>query len=427
MIQRAGNDLSIQAFGSSRPRAPRLESLAAIAAFCAVPLSIAVSESFLAIALVLHVVRMVRDRTSPDLPRVSWLWLGWAGLEVFSWSHSPNMKTGLGEMRHLLLIAAVFVMLPVLDRPEYKLAVWRGLFLAGSVGSLSVVIGAIKSMIDYRQGILLADDPSFYVRSGGFLHHWMIYATVEILIFGALLEFRVCYPEERRWSTAALGIHCLGILFSLTRTLWLGCFLIAALHLLWRRSKWMFALPALPIVVFLLAPGAVRSRVIDSSHSDYYSNAERVQMWRVGWKMICQQPAFGVGPGRVEELYISYLANGEPVPAYHGHLHNNALQLAAQFGVPVLAAAVFWLAILLKDLMRTFQRAQNREARFFCRSAFLGIAGFLIAGMTDYTYGHALGLILFSFVSISPLTKVARFSTTSHFHPHRSAQTASNL
>jgi O-antigen ligase len=425
MIQRAENDLSIQAF--SWHHRPRLESLAAIAGLCAVPLSIAVCESFLAIALVLYVARMVRDRTPLDLPRVCWLWLGWAGLEVFSWFHSPNMKAGRGEMRHLLLIAAVFAILPVLDRPEHKLAVWRGIFLTASIGSLSVVIGAIKRMIHYRLEMLLGGDPSFYARNGGFLHHWMIYATVEILIFGALLEFRVFYPEERGWSTPALGIHCLGILFSLTRTLWVGCFLIAAVHLLWHRSRWILALPALPVIAFLLAPAPVRSRVIDSSHSDYYSNAERVQMWSVGWKIIRQHPAFGVGPGRVEELYTSYLANGEPVPAYHGHLHNNALQLAAQFGVPVLAAAVFWLAILLKDLNRAFQRVQNREGRFFCRSAFLGIAGFLIAGMTDYTYGHALGLILFSFVAISPLTKVARCSTTSHFHPHRSAQTASNL
>ena len=135
----------------------------------------------------------------------------------------------------------------------------------------------------------------------------MIYASVEILIFGALLEFRVFYPEERRWATPALCIHCLGILFSLTRILWIGCFLIAALHLIWRRSKWIFALPVLPVVAFLLAPAPVRSRVINSSHPDYYSNAERIQMWRVGWKMIREHPVFGVGPGRVEDLYTSYL------------------------------------------------------------------------------------------------------------------------
>jgi O-antigen ligase len=112
---------------------------------------------------------------------------------------------------------------------------------------------------------------------------------------------------------------------------------------------------------------------------------------------------FGVGPGRVEGLYTSYLEKDEPVPAYRGHLHDNALQLAAQFGLPVLGAAILWLAFLFRDLMQAWRTAQSRECRFLLRSAFLGITGYLIAGVTEYTYGHALGLILFCFVAISPL------------------------
>jgi O-antigen ligase len=405
MITRAKSERQIEpprevAFFTRRPS---LESVAVMAGLCAVPLSIAITESFLAMALVARIVRLIRGRVSLLLPRICWLWLVWASLEVLSWLHSPRISAGMGEMRHLLLIAAMFVILPAVDRPEYKLLVWRGIFLTASLGSLALIAGVVRRMIDFRLEILLGGDPAFYLRNGGFLHHWMIYSTVEIMIFGALLEFRLFYPEERRWMTPALFIHCLAILLSLTRTLWLGCLLIAGIHLIRRRSKVILALPALLLAAFLLAPGAVRSRIADSSHADYYSNAERVQMWRAGWKMIREHPVFGVGPGRVEELYTSYLPAGEPVPAYHGHLHNNALQLAAQFGLPVLGAAAFWLAALLKDLMLAWKRARSPESRLLCRSAFLGITGFLIAGMTDYSYGHALGLILFSFVAISPL------------------------
>jgi O-antigen ligase len=381
----------------------RFDILAATAGLCAIPFSIAVSEFLLAVALALRITRIIRDGAPLDLPRICWLWLGWAALEVFSWLHSPSLKAGAGEMRHLLLVAAVFLILLALNRPGSRLTVWRGLFLTSSIGAIAVVAFTIARMIHYRREISLGGEAAFYVRSGGFLHHWMVYATVEVLIFGALLEFRVLYPEERRPATLALALHCLAILFSLTRTLWLSCFLIAAIHLLTRRSKWILALVALPVGVFFLVPGPVHSRIVDSSNGEYYSNAERVQMWRVGWKMIRQHAVFGVGPGRVEELYTSYLEKGEPIPAYHGHLHDNALQLAAQFGLPVLGAAVLWLAFLFRDLMRTWRTAQSRECRFLLRSAFLGITGYLIAGVTEYTYGHALGLILFCFVAISPL------------------------
>jgi O-antigen ligase len=229
----------------------------------------------------------------------------------------------------------------------------------------------------------------------------MIYATVEALIFGGLLEFRFRFPDERPWATAALGFHCLAILFSFTRTLWIAAFLLAAIHLIWRRSRWIFALPAVVLVAFFVAPEAVRARIADSSHLDYYSNSERIQMWRVGYNMIREHPIFGVGPGLVEAEYANYLPKGETLPAYHGHLHNNGLQLAAEFGLPVLCAAAAWLVFLLLELRRA--RPTTVQEEFMRKSAFLGIIGFLITGMTDYTYGHALGLILFIFVALCPL------------------------
>jgi O-antigen ligase len=171
----------------------------------------------------------------------------------------------------------------------------------------------------------------------------------------------------------------------------------------------------MPVLAFVIAPQPVRYRAIESFQPDYYSNAERVQMLRVGWRMIREQPLFGVGPGRVDKLYTSYLAPGEPVPAYHGHLHNDAVHLAAQFGLPVLGASILFLAMLARDLLRAYQRASDRESRFLCSTALLGMAGFLLAGLTDYTYGHSLGLILFSFVSLAPLQEV-QASTDRGFH-----------
>ena len=125
-------------------------------------------------------------------------------------------------------------------------------------------------------------------------------------------------------------------------------------------------------------------------------------MWRVGWSMIREHPVFGVGPGRVEELYTQYLPPGEPVPAYHGHLHNNAIELAAEFGLVTLGAAILFVAIIVRDLARCLRRAQTDDERLLCRAGLLALTGFLIVGLMDYTYGHSLGLILLSFATLSP-------------------------
>lgn len=380
-----------------------VDTLGAGAAFAAAPFSIAVSETFLTIALLVRVAGFARHRTTLHLPRVFWFWLAWALLETLWWLHAGRVREGTGEMRHLLLLGALFLILPALRYSADVLAVWRGILLTSTIGSAAVILGFIIRVIQYRHELAIGGDPAFYLRNGGMVHHWMIYATLEVLVFGALLEFRASYPEERRWSSPALAAHCVAIVLSLTRMLWIGALLLFGLHLVWRRSKAVWLILAIPALIFLMAPGPVRDRVTQSFQPDYYSNAERVQMWRVGWRMIREQPVFGVGPGQVDKLYLQYLSPADPVPAYHGHLHNNALQLAAQFGIPILIAAILCLAVLFRDLFVACRRAHDRESLFLCNASLLGTIGFLVAGMTDYTYGHSLGLILLSFVALSPL------------------------
>jgi len=59
----------------------------------------------------------------------------------------------------------------------------------------------------------------------------MIFAVVEAMIFGGLLEYRACYPRDRRWTTLALIIHSAAIICSLTRGLWIACLVLLAIHL----------------------------------------------------------------------------------------------------------------------------------------------------------------------------------------------------
>ncbi len=384
----------------------QIDRVALALGLCAVPLSIAVAESLLGLAVLGHVVRMARRQASLNLPRVFWFWLAWAGLEVLSWCLSPEMRAGWSEMRHLVLVAALFFVLPALHRASYRAAVWRGIFLSATLSSAFLVGDFVSRLAYYRREISVSADTSLYLRSGGLLNHWMVYGTVEILVVAGLLSFWFLYPEERRrwWPVAA--INALAIVLSLTRTVWICCLLLLGMELAWRRSRLFWALPLLPLAFYGLAPGAVRSQIKESMSPDFYSNSERVQMWRVGWRMIKEKPLTGIGPGRVGKLYRSYLTAGEPVPAYHGHLHNNLVQLAAQFGLPVAIAALLFVGVLFRDLWRALRKATSREEQFSCRTSILGLTGFIAAGMFDYTYGHSLGLILVSFAVLAPLLSV---------------------
>jgi O-antigen ligase len=381
-----------------RGRPPHVWLLAV--GLCAAPASIAVAEILLCGALAFYLVELARGRAHVSLPRLFWIWLVWAALQIMACVRSGSLSKGGGELRHLGLIAALFLLLSTLNRGADRLTVWRGIFAVGAISCLVLVARFVARLLWYG-GTL---DPSVYLRGGGLLHHWMVFATVEVVIFAGLLEFWRSFPRERLWLAPVLLLQTTAIVFSLTRTLWLCCLLLLAIDLAWRRSRWLCALPALPCVLFLIAPNAVRTRIADSSQLEYYSNAERLQMLRVGWRMIRQHPLTGVGPGRVEELYPQYLRAGEPLPAYHGHLHNNVVQIAAQSGIPVAAAAILFAICLAWELKKRERSALTRHEHFICRAALLGLMGFTAAGMLDYTYGHSLGLILVCFVTLTPLT-----------------------
>jgi O-antigen ligase len=381
----------------------RRDSATLILGLWAVPISIAVSEFFLTIALLVRVVRLARGQDRLVFPRVFRFWALWAGLAILVWRLSPEPSLGWSEIRHLLLLCSLFLVLPTLDYARDLLIVWQGIFLGASASSLVLIGDFVSRLFYYRRELATGGDVGLYLRSGGLLNHWMVYGTVEILVVAGLLSFWSFYPEERRRWWPVIAINGFAILLSLTRMAWISCLVLVGCELLWRRSKWIWALPLLPVVLFLLAPRPIRERVTQSIKPSYYSNLERVEMLRVGWEMIKEHPLTGVGPGRIDKLYVSYLSPQDPVPAYHGHLHNNAVELAAEFGMPVALAALLFVGVLFRDLVKVSRAARSKEEKFASRTALLALIGYLVAGIFEYTYGHSLGLILLSFAILPPL------------------------
>ena len=69
------------------------------------------------------------------------------------------------------------------------------------------------------------------------------------------------------------------------------------------------------------------------------SNYDRLCMAKAGIEMIADRPLLGIGPEMIPERYPIYRDPTAPrfwVP----HLHDNLLQIAAERGLPALAAAV---------------------------------------------------------------------------------------
>ena len=217
--------------GLLRPRRA-VDRWTLILGFWSVPISIAVSESFLSLALGVRILRFIRGQVRVQLPMCFWFWLVWAGSAFVVWTQSPEPGLGWSEIRHMLLVAAVFFVLPALHGTSDRLRVWKGILVTSAVSSLFLIGEFVWRAFYYHREISAGGDVGFYLRSGGLLHHWMVYGTVEILVVAGLLSFWTVYREERQRWWPVFAITVAAIVLSLTRMMWLTCLLMLVINMI---------------------------------------------------------------------------------------------------------------------------------------------------------------------------------------------------
>lgn len=161
----------------------------------------------------------------------------------------------------------------------------------------------------------------------------------------------------RGWQLAliaAMGLMSVAILFTYTRSVWLGVALSGFVMLVAQAPRrWR-----LPVAVGSLAAGVVLAALCssfvmnlnreDSGQVSKHSVHQRTAFAYVSWKMFCDEPLTGVGFGRFYDKKLSYLTDrSQPFelesirPLHH---HNTFLSLLTETGMLGLAAYLAMLA-----------------------------------------------------------------------------------
>jgi O-antigen ligase len=196
----------------------------------------------------------------------------------------------------------------------------------------------------------------------------------------------------------AIPLCSWALLVSRTRSAWIGALCGLALIAVLRAPKTLWLIALLVAGVMLVRPALVVERltVHDSSSKD------RVFMWQAGFDMILDKPLFGQGPGMIPFAYEHYRWPEAPSRRV-SHLHNNALQLAAERGLPCLAFWLWWVAVALADAYRATRKAAWNE-RWVAPGALAFLAALLMAGMFEYNFGDSE--VLYVILLLAPLPYV---------------------
>ena len=210
-------------------------------------------------------------------------------------------------------------------------------------------------------------------------------------------------PKEERgwWLWPLISFHGAMLAVSLTRNAWVGLAAAAFLALLLWKPRPVMVLPLIAVLIAALLPTTVRTRISSIVDLKQHANLDREAMILGGLDMIRDHPLVGVGPARVKTEYPSY-RYATAIRQHPSHLHDNPVHIAAERGLPALAAYFAALLIFVFSSIRPLRLKSHFPAHRIAASALLAITGLTVAGLFEYNWGDAEIWILTLFLLAAP-------------------------
>ncbi len=342
--------------------------------------SIALTQSALFLAFVFWVWIMILEKKSL-IPRTpfDFYFLAYIVVGIISLIFSLNPEAMVVVfIKRLLLIPIVYIVAAnVTDQKFLKI------LLMAFVGVM-----VILSIIGIQK----------YLAGGGGLegrlklyHHYMTSGGILMIVSLIALAFAfVGAPLRIRVAALACGMLMLfPLLFTFTRSSWLGFLCGFVMMGALQGRKWILGVLILAFAFFVFAPLSVKKRALSVFDPHHANNVERTYMWNAGLEMMRDYPLTGVGDMDLGELYAKY----KPPEAkeQHGHLHSNFIMFGVTLGIPgLIVFLALFINIFIRELKMYFSIP---DKEWLLKGVALGslavFVGFQVNGLFEWNFGDA--------------------------------------
>ena len=368
------------------PLLDRLTVALLLAFVATVQVSIVAAQAFFILLLFAWIATLVRDKTRPAAPRFFWPLLAYAAVTLISSAFSVDPIESFIDSRQLYL----FLIVPVV----YDLA--RGA-RTRTVMDVIITVGALAAAYGIIQYGMLHFD-SLRLRPRGTMGHYMTYSGTLMLVIGVAAARIVFGVRDRVWPALVMPALIVALTLTFTRSAWVGVCVGVSLLFILKDFRLTGLIPVIIALLFALAPDRITDRIMSVFDLRDPSSIDRVAMLQTGAAMIKDHPLAGVGPNMVERLYTQY-RDSTGVQKVNPHLHNVPVQIAAERGLPALAAWLAFIGVLAVGVFGIFRRAEDRV---LAAGALAALAAMLFAGMFEYNFGDSEFLMLFLVIVTLP-------------------------
>ncbi len=268
---------------------------------------------------------------------------------------------------------------------------------ARTLVSIALTVGAASALVGIVQyGVL--NYGGLGRRPQGTLSHWMTYSGTLMLVICAGVSRLLFDSRDRAWAAVAMPALVTSLALTLTRSAWVGVFAGVGTLFLLKDRRLVGLLPIAVAVVVAVAPASVTDRVYSMFDRNDPTSRDRMAMLESGRAMVRDYPLTGVGPDMVQHVYPRYRVPWA-VQASNPHLHNVPMQIAAERGLPALAAFVWFLVAAVRGL---WPRLRRSRAPALAAGGLAAIAAMLAAGLFEYNFGDSEFLMLFLVIITVP-------------------------
>ena len=362
-----------------------------------IQISIAASQIVLTFVLLLWLYKLAAGKAEFVRLPLDWPLGLFAVFSIASAGFSFEPSASFASVKKLALLAIPYVVVSVVRRTST---------LERLVLVLIVVadLGALFSLWQY----FFSDLGDINHRIRGFMSHYMTFAGL-LMGVGVLAFAEILFGRRRRaFLAGSLLLILVALALSLTRSAWIGSLVAFGLLCFLRDRRLLIGIPIVLIGAMLFVPSDVEKRVRSLVRPDR-SSRDRMYMLQSGIQMTANHPWLGVGPNMVKSVYPVYRWEGAP-HLQNVHLHNNVVQIAAERGLPCLAAWV-WLMVMALTLgaksYRTTSAGKRAPPEASGRGLAAGALALMSAGLTaglfEYNFGDSEFLMLFLFAMAIPI------------------------